>query len=84
MRSAELFWGALRVKFRLSKIHKNIPYGFDKSADLLIKCQNHVEDFFKLCVFLKKSELYMMNYSPKDESCQDPNVYSKAFKKVSR
>ena len=29
----------------------------DKSADLLSKPQNHEEDFFKLCVLLKKSEL---------------------------
>ena len=37
---------------------KNLPHGFDKSADLLSKRQNHEEDFFKLCVLLKKSELY--------------------------
>ena len=49
------------VKFGLSEKHakfdKNLPYGFDKSADLLSKCQNHREDFFKLRVLLKKSEL---------------------------
>ena len=28
-----------------------------KSADLLSKRQNHEEDFLKLCVLLKKSEL---------------------------
>ena len=39
------------------KILKNLPRGFDKSADLLSKHQNHEEDFFKLCVLLKKSEL---------------------------
>ena len=39
------------------KIWKNLPYGFDKSADLLSKCQNHKADFFKLCVLFKKSEL---------------------------
>ena len=39
-----------------NKIWKNLPHGFDKSADLL--SQNHEEDFFKLCVLLKKSELY--------------------------
>ena len=33
---------------------ENIPYGFDKSADLLRKRQNHEGD---LCVLLKKSEL---------------------------
>ena len=40
------------------KIWKNLPHGFDKSADLLSKRQNHEEDFFKLCVLLKKSDLY--------------------------
>ena len=37
------------VKFGLSEKHKkfeiNLPYGFDKSDDLLDKHQNH-EDFF--------------------------------------
>ena len=50
------------VKFELSekytKFKKNLPHGFDKSANLLSKRQNHEEDFFKLCVLLKKSELY--------------------------
>ena len=32
-------------------------HGFDKSADLLSKRQNHEEDLFKLCEFRKKSEL---------------------------
>ena len=32
--------------------------GFDKSADLLCKRQNHKADFFRLCVLFKKSELY--------------------------
>ena len=41
------------------KIWKNLPRGFDKSADLLSKRQNHEEDFFKLCVLLKKFELYI-------------------------
>ena len=49
------------LKFGLSEKHtkfeKNLPYGFDKSADLLSKCQNHKADFFKLCVLFKKSEL---------------------------
>ena len=52
---------ALKIKFGLSEKHtkfeKNLPHGFDKSADLLSKRQNHEEDFFKLCVLLKKSEL---------------------------
>ena len=49
------------VKFGLSEKHtkfeKNLPHGFDKSADLLSRRQNHEEDFFKLCVLLKKFEL---------------------------
>ena len=53
--------GCPLVKFGLSEKHtkfeKNLPRGFDKSADLLTKRQNHEEDFFKLCVLLKKSEL---------------------------
>ena len=54
------------VKFGLpmrntQNLKKNIPHGFDKSADLLSKRQNHEEDFSKLCVLLKKSELYQLN-----------------------
>ena len=55
-----------KVKFGLSekqtKFEKILPHGFDKSADLLSKCQNHGEDFFKLCALLKKSELYANNF----------------------
>ena len=51
-----------RLKFGLSEKHtkfeKNLPHGFDKSADLLSKRQKHEEDFLKLCVLLRKSELY--------------------------
>ena len=43
------FWEAL-------KIWKNLPYGFDKSADLLSERQLY-EIFFKICVLLRKSEL---------------------------
>ena len=50
-----------QLKFGLSEKHtkfeKNLPHGFDKSADLLSKRQNHEEDFFKLCVLLRKSDL---------------------------
>ena len=35
-----------------TKFEKNLPHGFDKSADLHSKRQNHEEDFFKLCVLL--------------------------------
>ena len=31
-----------------TKFEKNLPYGFDKSADLLSKRQNHKEDFFQI------------------------------------
>jgi hypothetical protein len=52
---------ALKVRtfWETPKIWKNLPHGFGKSADLLSKRQNHEEDFFKLCVLLKKSELYI-------------------------
>ena len=38
------------------KIWKIRLYGFDKSADLLSKRQNHEKDFFKLCVLLKETK----------------------------
>ena len=50
----------LGISERKKKL-KNLPHGFDKSADLLSKCQNREEDFFKLCVLLRKSELYLLN-----------------------
>ena len=54
------------IKFGLSEKHtkfeKNIPHGFDKSADLLSKRQKHEEDFFKLCALLRKSELYQAEW----------------------
>ena len=49
--------GKVRTFWETHKIWTNLPCGFDKSADLLSKRQNHKEDFFKLCVLLKKSEL---------------------------
>ena len=53
--------GVPNIKFGLfekhSKFQLNLSYGFDKSADLLRKRQNHKEDFFKICVLLKKSEV---------------------------
>ena len=43
------------VKFGLSgkhtKFEKNLSRGFEKSADLLSKCQNHEEDIFKYVCF---------------------------------
>ena len=48
----------VRTFWKTHKIWKNLPHRFEKSADLLSKRQNHEEDFFKLCVLLKKSKLY--------------------------
>ena len=55
-------WASDKLNFGLSEKHtkfENLPHGFDKSANLLIKHkrQNHEEDFFKLSVLLKKSKL---------------------------
>ena len=52
------------LKFGISEKHtkfekKNLSHGFD----VLSKCQNHEEDFFKLCVLLRKSELYLLSES---------------------
>ena len=38
----------VRTFLETHKIWKNLPYGFDKSADLLSKRQNHKEDFFQI------------------------------------
>ena len=47
------------VKLGLSEKHtrfeKNLPHGFDKSADLLSKWQNHEEDFSNYVCFSKSS-----------------------------
>ena len=53
----------VRTFWETHKIWKNHLYGFDLSADILSKHQNHEEDFFKLCVLLKKSELYKKDLS---------------------
>ena len=50
-------WVEVGTFWETHKIWKNLHHGFDKSADLLSKRQNYEEDFFKLCVLLKKSEL---------------------------
>ena len=40
------------------KVWKNLPHGFDKSADLLSKRQNHEEDFFRImCAYQKVRSL---------------------------
>ena len=38
----------VRTFWETQKIWKNLPHGFDKSADLLSKRQNHEEDFFQI------------------------------------
>ena len=47
------------LKFGLSEKHtkfeKNLPHGFDKSADLLSKRQNPEEDFFSNYMYFSKS-----------------------------
>ena len=48
----------VRTFWETQKIWKNLLHGFDKSAVLLSQRQNQKEDLFKLCVHLKKSELY--------------------------
>ena len=53
----------VRTFWETHKIWKNLPHGFDKSADLLSKFQNHEEDFFKSCALLKKSELYIASWN---------------------
>ena len=40
------------------KIWKNLPHGFDKSADLHSKRQNHEEDFFIMCASQKIRTLF--------------------------
>ena len=47
----------VRTFWETNKIWKNLPHGFDTLADFPNKRQNHEEDFFKLFVLLKKSEL---------------------------
>ena len=57
------FLGKVRTFWEAHIIWKNLPQGFDKSADLLNIHQNHEEYFFKLRVLLKKSELYFTKFS---------------------
>jgi hypothetical protein len=61
-RRSECIYSKVRTFRETHKIWKNLPHSFDKSADLLSKRQNHEEDFFKLCVLLKKSELYKFSF----------------------
>ena len=51
----------VRPFWKTHKIWKNLPRGFDKSADLLSKCQNHEEDFFSNYVCFSKSPNFKQN-----------------------
>ena len=46
-------------KCKVRTFRESHTHGFDKSGDFLSKRQNHKEFYFKLCVLLKKSELYL-------------------------
>ena len=55
-------WSKVRTFWETHKIWKNLPNGFDKSADLLSKCQNHEEDFFQImCASQKVRTLLTYN-----------------------
>ena len=57
--AAQMRLGTISVKVRTfwatHKVWKNLPHGFEKSADLLSKRQNHDEDFFSNYVCFSKS-----------------------------
>ena len=60
-------WNCYRHKVRTfwetHKIWKNLPHGFDKSADLLSKRQNHKEDFFQILCVSQKVRALLDYYS---------------------
>ena len=65
------------VKLGLSEKHtkfeKNLPRGFDKSADLLSKRQNNEEDFFQImCPSLNFNVLFQCQITP--ANCIDVNT----------
>ena len=47
-------WCKVRTFWEAHIIWKNLSHG-------RLICQNHEEDFFKFCVFLRKSKLYLLN-----------------------
>ena len=51
----------VRTFWKAHIIWKNLPYGFDVYKVNQLICQNHKADFFKFCVFLRKSKLYYKN-----------------------
>ena len=50
----------VNLNFGLYEKHTKFEKDSPHSPDLLGKRQNHEEDFFKLCAFLKKSQLYQL------------------------
>ena len=51
----ELVW----TFWETNKIWKNLPHSFDKSADLLIKRQNHEGDFFQIMFASQKVQFLL-------------------------
>ena len=70
------FFFQVRTFWETYKIWKNLPHGFDKSADLLSKRKNHEEDFFKLCVLLKKSKRMAFWCCHEKKSHERANLYN--------
>ena len=56
--TTQFFLAKVRTFWETQNFKKNLPHGFDKSANLLSHRQNHEEDFLKSCLLLRKSELY--------------------------
>ena len=75
-KKAPCFFPKIQTFWETHNIWKNLPHGFDKSADLLSKRQNHVEDFFKFCVLLRKSEFYKRILT----KCGPPVIYELYFR----
>ena len=63
------------VFLRNTKFEKNLPHGFDKSADLLSKHQNHEEDFFSNYVCFSKSPNFMQGMKKKMADCSELILY---------
>ena len=51
----------VRTLWETHKIWKNLSHGFDKSADLLNKRQNHEEDFFQIMCASQKVQTLWAN-----------------------
>ena len=59
-RNRIIFWSKRKVWtfWEAQIIWKNLPHGFEVYQVNQMICQNHEKDFFKVCVFLRKSDLY--------------------------